>query len=168
MEELLVRRAAVVSRQMVMSAATEPAVIASTKTVTRRLGWNHTKVGDTLTLVRKMMKGTGSSFWLDPLAEVEVVSIHSEMLCMVLDGDMADEGYPSMTASDYVTAFCRRHRADPWSPVKVIRWRYLRVLCTECRNRFDGKVPGHSYGSNWDWVDCRTCRGTGWEPEVSA
>jgi hypothetical protein len=30
-----------------------------------------------------------------------------------------------------------------------------------CKNQFDGKMPGHYYGSNWDWVPCQTCKGNG-------
>lgn len=32
--------------------------------------------------------------------------------------------------------------------------------CPECGDRFDGKMPGHVYGSNWAWVPCRTCSTT--------
>lgn len=35
------------------------------------------------------------------------------------------------------------------------------TVCPECRYQFGGKVPGHRYGSNWDWVPCQTCNGTG-------
>lgn len=36
--------------------------------------------------------------------------------------------------------------------------------CPECHNQFEGKMPGHAYGSNWDWVPCQTCHGTGKDP----
>lgn len=31
--------------------------------------------------------------------------------------------------------------------------------CPECKGQFGGKMPGHKYGSNWDWVPCQTCGG---------
>lgn len=45
------------------------------------------------------------------------------------------------------------------------------VPCSRCERRFDdlvgqvigkgvGKVPGHTVGSNWDWVPCPACGGT--------
>lgn len=33
--------------------------------------------------------------------------------------------------------------------------------CSECHNKFDGKMPGWKYGSNWEWVPCYTCNGKG-------
>ena len=33
--------------------------------------------------------------------------------------------------------------------------------CPTCHDQFNGKMPGHYYGSNWDWVPCQTCQGTG-------
>ena len=44
--------------------------------------------------------------------------------------------------------------------------------CPVCERRFDNlagqiigkgiaKVPGHTVGSNWDWVPCPRCSGTG-------
>jgi hypothetical protein len=36
----------------------------------------------------------------------------------------------------------------------------IRVPCPNNCTRFDGKVPGHIYGSNWPWVPCQTCMGT--------
>lgn len=35
------------------------------------------------------------------------------------------------------------------------------LRCPTCRNQFDGKMPGHVYGSNWAWVPCQTCLGDG-------
>lgn len=36
--------------------------------------------------------------------------------------------------------------------------------CPECHNQFEGRMPGHKYGSNWDWVPCQTCGGSGTAP----
>ena len=35
------------------------------------------------------------------------------------------------------------------------------LVCANDCARFGGKVPGHTRGSNWDWVPCPDCRGTG-------
>jgi DnaJ-class molecular chaperone len=34
-------------------------------------------------------------------------------------------------------------------------------VCPTCRNQFEGRMPGWVYGSNWEWVPCQTCNGTG-------
>lgn len=36
------------------------------------------------------------------------------------------------------------------------------TVCPECHGHYGGKMPGHVYGSNWDWVPCQTCGGSGW------
>jgi hypothetical protein len=33
--------------------------------------------------------------------------------------------------------------------------------CPRCWNQFEGRMPGHVYGSNWDFVPCQTCNGDG-------
>ena len=35
------------------------------------------------------------------------------------------------------------------------------LVCANDCARFGGKVPGHTRGSNWDWVPCGDCNGTG-------
>lgn len=61
-----------------------------------------------------------------------------------------------------------------WSPSDPDKWVWADSLdnpepaaCSECHNRFNGKMPGHKYGSNWDWVPCQTCKGTGRKPPDS-
>ena len=39
--------------------------------------------------------------------------------------------------------------------------------CPECHNQFGGRMPGHVYGSNWDFVPCQTCKGTGLAPDAT-
>ena len=34
------------------------------------------------------------------------------------------------------------------------------AVANDC-TRFGGQVPGHTRGSNWDWVPCGDCNGTG-------
>ena len=35
------------------------------------------------------------------------------------------------------------------------------LVCANDCTRFGGQVPGHTRGSNWDWVPCGDCNGTG-------
>lgn len=125
-------------------AFTEDAVVARTKTVTRRKGWWENKNGDrlllpgnTLTLCRKVM-GRKPGEPLVRLAEVEVIRVDRGPLCGVAgpyirnqDGsvtypEMALEGFPDM---DPYT-FMRRYFHDaqgigPMDHVTRIEWRYL-------------------------------------------
>jgi hypothetical protein len=54
----------------------------------------------------------------------------------------------------------------PWGDFTPGRWAWLlddvkptTERCPECMDQFDGRMPGHAYGSNWSWVPCRTCDG---------
>lgn len=42
----------------------------------------------------------------------------------------------------------------------------VQIQCPACRNQFGGQMPGHKYGSNWAFVPCQTCSGTGWVDAV--
>ena len=52
-----------------------------------------------------------------------------------------------------------------WTPGRWA-WKLTDPVRTDeqCPNdcaRFDGRVPGHTMGSNWDWVPCPVCNGKG-------
>lgn len=56
----------------------------------------------------------------------------------------------------------------PFGDFAAGRWAWLledvaatTERCPECWNQFEGRMPGHVYGSNWAWVPCRTCDGDG-------
>lgn len=113
---------------------TEAAVVARTKTVTRRLGWRFLKPGDRLTLCRKVM-GRKPGEPLVRLAEVEVVSVRREPLWDMTDPDVAREGVPAAewhtpgtTAppwAEWVKWFTTTFRCEAETEVTRIEWRYL-------------------------------------------
>jgi hypothetical protein len=104
---------------------TEPQVRARTKTVTRRLGWRMLKRGDRLTLCRKVM-GRRRGEPLERIVDVEVISVRREPLDAITAGDVAAEGFPQMTAAQFVTFFCGTHRGcGPGTEITRIEWRYL-------------------------------------------
>lgn len=113
---------------------TEAAVRDRTKTVTRRLGWRFLKVGDRLTLCRKVM-GRKPGEPLVRIAEVEVVSVRREpLLCITLE-DAEREGVP---AAEWATGywaygplewaewFARTMGCHVGSDVTRIEWQYIR------------------------------------------
>jgi len=111
-------------------AFTEAAVVARTKTVTRRKGWLMLKPGDTLTLCRKVM-GRKKGEPLVRIAEVQVVSVRRERLIALRAADygrdeMRREGFPGMTADDFVRKyFTEAQGIGLWDEVTRIQWRYL-------------------------------------------
>ena len=107
-------------------ALTEPAVVARSKTVTRRLGWLHAKPGMRLTLCRKVM-GRKPGEPLMRLAEVEIVDVRRERLSAVIDSpeDVAREGFANWCAGDFIAMFCREMGCTADTEVTRIEWRYL-------------------------------------------
>jgi hypothetical protein len=103
---------------------TAEAVVERRKTVTRRAGWKFLKVGDHLTLCRKVM-GRKPGEPLERLAEVEVVSLRREALIDVTAADVVREGFPTMTPFDFVAFFREHMGGQPYQRVTRIEWRYL-------------------------------------------
>jgi hypothetical protein len=119
-----------VSRLMSV-AFTEDAVRERRKTVTRRIGWKHVKVGDTLTLCRKVM-GRRKGEPLVRIAEVEVIDVRRERLDrltklpMYGTAEMKREGFPGMIPAAFIRRyFTDAQRVQPDAEVTRIEWRYL-------------------------------------------
>ena len=103
---------------------TEEAVRERRKTVTRRLGWRFVKVGDRLTLCRKVM-GRKAGEPLVRIAEVEVVSVRREPLDHISREDVAREGFPDWSPLAFVQFFTDHMGGDMRQEVTRIEWRYL-------------------------------------------
>lgn len=168
------------TRRMSVS-MTKEAVIDGTKTVTRRHidTWKTLKPGDQLTLIEKGM-GLRKGEKQRVLATVEVVSVHTQHLrdvYLAVEEEYrrritAEEGLPHLRVWEFVRFWLDGHgyKSAGNDGIDVdgkavqcrrIEWKYLTRICPECANMFDGTVPGHVYGSSWDWVPCPTCQGTG-------
>ncbi|WP_232541348.1 ASCH domain-containing protein [Nocardia bovistercoris] len=104
---------------------TEHQVRARTKTVTRRTGWRHLRPETRLTLCRKVMgRRTGEP--LVRITDVEVVDVRRERLDHITTEDTRAEGFPEMTAAEFVAFFCRTHTGcTPETIITRIQWRYL-------------------------------------------
>jgi hypothetical protein len=112
-------------------AFTEQAVVARSKTATRRKGWLMLKPGDRLTLCRKVM-GRKKGEPLVRLAEVEVVSVQCEpLLALTMDltygqNEVCLEGFPDLSPDEFVDRyFVQAQGIDPTTEVRRIEWRYL-------------------------------------------
>ncbi len=102
------------------------------KTVTRRLGWARLKPGDRLLAVDKAMglrKGEKSKV----LATIEVLDVTTQPLSAIATeyvfggAETAREGFPGMTAEEFVLMFCREMKCAPETPVRRIEFRYVEV-----------------------------------------
>ena len=167
------------SRRMSVS-MTLDAVRDRTKTVTRRHvdSWQHLAAGDRLTLIEKGM-GLPKGAKQVVVCEVEIVDVCVETLRQVTAAEVIREGLIRRAMNEggslagavpwFRFFWARGHGYSVNLPVdellavpcRRIEWRYLDDPCPECRNQFGGKMPGHVYGSGWDWVPCQTCFGAG-------
>jgi hypothetical protein len=104
---------------------TEQQVRDRTKTVTRRTGWRMLRVGDQITLCKKVM-GRRRGEPLDRITDVEVTGIRRERLDAITPDDVTAEGFPGMTVGEFVAFFCGSHRGcTPETEITRIQWRYI-------------------------------------------
>ena len=90
--------------RMMSFALTERQLMDGSKTVTRRTGWANLKPGTRLLAVRKAM-GLKKGENIQPLCEIEVVSVRRERLGDIEDSDCAAEGFPDLSAAQFVDMF---------------------------------------------------------------
>ncbi len=95
--------------------------------------------------------------------------------CLVEDG-MVLHGYdgpcgmptePEPTAEDYCASDGHQPHYDDGNCYCGHRAETEQVRCSTCgqfAGSLLGKMPGHVYGSNWPWVPCQTCGGSGYVP----
>jgi hypothetical protein len=104
-------------------AMTTDAVLARTKTVTRRVGWKFAKVGDRLLAVDKLRTKNARK-----LAIIEIVDVRREVLAAMYLTDplgTAGEGMPGLTITDFIELFCTAMKCEPWTEVTRIEFRYV-------------------------------------------
>lgn len=97
-----------------------------TKFVTRRIGWKFLKPGDILNACKKCM-GLKPGEKIERLAQIRVVSVFREELRDIAGWpyDTKWEGFPEMTAPQFVAMFCREMKCDPYTEVTRIEFEYL-------------------------------------------
>ena len=103
---------------------TEQAVVERRKTVTRRLGWRFLKVGDRVTLCRKVM-GRKPGEPLVRLADVEIVDVRREPLTSITRSDVDREGFQGWSPASFVLFFMEKMGCGLGQEVTRIEWRYL-------------------------------------------
>lgn len=150
-------------------AYTADAVIARTKSVTRRKGWAHARPGMPLTLCRKVM-GRRKGEPLERLAEVVITEVERQPLSRLLDSivpgygaaEVALEGFPGMAPEEFVRRFfveAQGMRLGDY--VHRIRWRYLAPTedCPECRSGKHPNCTGWALDDADEMVECPCAEG---------
>lgn len=95
-----------------------------TKDVTRRTGWLFLKPGDRIRAVEKAM-GLKKGDKPKTLAVIEIVSVRREPLEFITDDEVRREGFPDMTAEQFVRMFCEKMKCAPHTVCTRIEFRYL-------------------------------------------
>jgi hypothetical protein len=116
--------------QIRQSVANVQAGLPPVKDVTRRRGWWNVKVGEELQICEKVM-GRIHGEPLVRICVVRVVSVRRESLRRLTKGanygreEVRREGFPDMTAAEFVEFFCRTHRGcRPETEINRIEFEY--------------------------------------------
>lgn len=94
------------------------------KDVTRRLGWSKLKPGEKLQACVKCM-GRKKGEPLERLGVIEIISNTPERLDAMEESDCAREGFPEMTAGEFVAMFCEHQGVQPDQIINRIEFRYV-------------------------------------------
>ncbi len=95
-----------------------------TKTVTRRCGWWFLKPGDRLQGCVKC-QGIKKGEKMEKIAVIEVVRTDPEMLSEMPDEDCAAEGFPDLSAQQFVEMFCKNMKVEAGEFVNRIEFKYV-------------------------------------------
>lgn len=95
-----------------------------TKTVTRRKGWKFLDAGD---LIRAVVKAQGlkPGERIEPLTLLRVVSTQHETLDQITQEDVTREGFPGMTAQQFIAKVCDDLGGSPSQLVTRIEFEYM-------------------------------------------
>jgi len=102
-------------------------VINKTKTVTRRDGWWFLKPGDIVNAVEKGM-GLKKGEKVNVLCQIRILSTQRIGLGDINDSDLIAEGFPDMSADEFIAMFAESHgieRPTPDYPINRIEFEYL-------------------------------------------
>jgi hypothetical protein len=125
-------------------ALTESTFIAGTKDVTRRLGWLHAEADDRVCGVRKTM-GLQEGEAVERWRVIEFVNVRREPLSAVDDREAAREGFPNLTAAQFIEFFITEQGGTPatiltrlefvhmWTPAGMTIGGYVAQLDAEAK-----------------------------------
>lgn len=94
-------------------ALTTDQILNQTKTVTRRKGWLHIKIWETIQPVNKCMglKPGESPLRLGP--PIRILSVRREPINAITQEDVIREGFPEWTPEQFIQMYCRYNKCKP-------------------------------------------------------
>jgi hypothetical protein len=107
-------------------ALTEAQLLAGAKDVTRRLGWQNLRVGETVVAIRKGM-GLAKGEKQVVLGTIQITSVRREPLCRITQDDCRREGFPNMTPNVFVIFFAGANGCQPDAEVTRIEFQFSRT-----------------------------------------
>lgn len=119
--------------RLISFALTADAIRARTKTVTRRLGWQHLQPGERLQACLKVM-GRKPGEPVVRLAIIEVLNVRRESLHSLTHGtytarmarrECQREGFPHLSPRQFVEFFCHEMKCPPDTVVTRIEFAYM-------------------------------------------
>jgi len=120
------------------------------KTVTRRNGWTFLKPGDLVWAVEKAM-GLKKGEKVKRLALLRVLSNQRVQLDTITGSDCVREGFPEMTAVEFVDFYCRYNAVKPDALVSRIEFEY--VEDRPCPTISVAFAVNDEYGQTTGWID---------------
>jgi len=103
---------------------------AKTKTVTRRLGWQNLRAGETVMGIEKGM-GLKKGEKQVQLGAIRIKSNRSESLALMIADprygkrEAIKEGFPEMSGRQFVKMFCEHNGCNPEDRIQRIEFEYL-------------------------------------------
>ena len=130
-------------RRMSFSLTTE-AIILQKKTVTRRQGWAHLKVGQIIQPIEKGMglkKGEEQQLIGCPII---ITSIEVEPIEMIDKDDVVLEGFDDLTQEEFIHMYCKANKVKPSDDCRVIRFEYTQPLTMEDKNELIRQITNQA------------------------
>jgi hypothetical protein len=108
-------------------ALTTKQFVDGSKTVTRRCGWWHLKVGDVVWAVEKGM-GLKKDEKVKKLSIIKIISVRAEPLCSITQDDVIAEGFPTNTPADFIAFYANANRCETNALVNRIEFKKIEML----------------------------------------
>lgn len=107
-------------------ALTKQQILAQTKGVTRRLGWQHLKLDEELQPVEKC-RGLKKGAHVVPVGcPIRVVDVRREPLNAITWREVELEGFPGMSPREFIALFCKANGCRRDVMITRIAFQYVR------------------------------------------